>query len=70
MLLKCSISIAIDKLLQGGFYQQYLMMTNKLYKPAPTPPITYTKSDCFPTIKIYILILSWVGAGLVGWGRV
>jgi hypothetical protein len=39
-------------------------MTNNLYKPAPTPPITYTKSDFCPTIKMYILILSGVGAGL------
>ena len=25
---------------RGGFYQQYLRLTNNLYKPAPTQPIT------------------------------
>ncbi|TAE83866.1 MAG: hypothetical protein EAZ60_15275 [Oscillatoriales cyanobacterium] len=58
------MSIAINKLRRGGFYKQYLMITNSLYKPARTQLITYVNLDFYPSIKMYILIVGWVGAGL------
>jgi predicted YcjX-like family ATPase len=30
---------------RGGFYQQYLRLTNNLYKPAPTQPITLNQNS-------------------------
>ena len=40
------------------------MMKNNLYKPAPTPLITYINLDFYTTRKMYILIVRLVGAGL------
>ena len=50
---------------RGGFYRQYITSTNNLYKPAPTPAITYMNLDVDPRRKKYMGIYRWVGAGLL-----
>ena len=50
---------------RGGFYRQYITSTNNLYKPAPTPPITYMNLDFARRRKTYMGIYRWVGAGLL-----
>ena len=50
---------------RGGFYRQYITSTSNLYKPAPTPPITYMNLDFARRRKTYMGIYRWVGAGLL-----
>ena len=50
---------------RGGFYRQYVTSTNNLYKPTPTPLITYINLDFDRKRKKYMGIYRWVGAGLL-----
>jgi hypothetical protein len=48
---------------RGGFYEQYLITTNNLHKPAPTQQIAHINFYLYQMRKMYIGIYGWARAG-------